>query len=215
MKSLAEALPPEIAQRIHPEWRKNEADYWASRDKLIPQYRGQWIGFSDGAVIATGASPVEVFHAAHELARHPFVTCVGPEHEPCRMRPAVFLYDTAYSAEALPVVTVEFRTEPSTPGLLLDHVIADTGADATALPWSDCEQLGLDPVDGAPGLLGGVGDTVAPTLVFRAWAALDGSPFPCRLQADLGGRERILGRDVLNRLNVLFRGPAAEVVVEP
>ena len=168
MKSLVEALPPEIAQRIHPQWRKNEADYWASREELLRQYRGLWIGFSEGAVVAAGESPVEVFHTAHDLAKHPFVTCVGREHEPCRMRRVVFRYDTAYRGEALPVVTVEFRTEPSVPGLLLDHVIPDTGADATALPWSDCEQLGLDPADGAPSLLGGVGDTVAPTLVFRA-----------------------------------------------
>ena len=39
--------------------------------------------------------------------------------------------------------------------------------------------------------------------------------FPCRLQADFGGTERILGRDVLNRLDVLFRGPAREVVINP
>ena len=99
--------------------------------------------------------------------------------------------------------------------MVLDQVIADTGADATALPWSDCKRLGFDPADGAPGLLGGVGDTVAPTLVFPAWAALAGNPFPCRLQADFSGQERILGRDVLNRLDVLFRGPAGEVVVDP
>ena len=30
-----------------------------------------------------------------------------------------------------------------------------------------------------------------------------------------GGRERILGRDVLNRIDVLFRGPAGEIVVNP
>jgi hypothetical protein len=35
------------------------------------------------------------------------------------------------------------------------------------------------------------------------------------LQADFVGQERILGRDVLNRLDVLFRGPAGEVVVNP
>src|SRR5438552_6458216 len=54
MKSLADALPPEIARQIHPDWRKNEAAYWAVRDQLIRQYQGQWIGFADGAVIASG-----------------------------------------------------------------------------------------------------------------------------------------------------------------
>jgi hypothetical protein len=96
MKSLVDGLPPEIAKRIHPEWRKNEAGYWAKRDGLLSQYCGQWIGFSNGAVIAAGTSPVEVFHAAHDFVKHPLVTCVGREHEPSRMRRAVFQYDTSY-----------------------------------------------------------------------------------------------------------------------
>ena len=44
--------------------------------------------------------------------------------------------------------------------MVFDRVIVDTGADASALPWSDCERLELDPRDGAPGLMGGVGETV-------------------------------------------------------
>ncbi len=88
MKSLADALPPEIARQIDPNWRKNEAAYWAVRDELLGQYRGQWIGFADGAVIASGASPVAVFHAAEAVGRSPFVTCVGREDEPVRMRRA-------------------------------------------------------------------------------------------------------------------------------
>src|SRR5438094_804268 len=75
MKSLADELPPEIAQQIDPEWRKNEAEYWAGRDQLLRQYQGQWIGFADGRVIASGTSPVAVFHAAEASERHPFVTC--------------------------------------------------------------------------------------------------------------------------------------------
>ena len=64
MKSPADALPPEIAREIDPDWRKNEAAYWAVRDQLLSQYQDQWIGFADGAVIASGSSPVAVFHAA-------------------------------------------------------------------------------------------------------------------------------------------------------
>jgi hypothetical protein len=90
MESLADLLPPEIAQQIHPDWRKNEMAYWAARDQLLPQYRGQWIGFADGAVVAAGTSPVAVFHAAEAAAPHPFVTCVGREDEPCRMRRVAF-----------------------------------------------------------------------------------------------------------------------------
>src|SRR5271168_2780715 len=88
MKSLADGLPPEIAQQIHPDWRKNEAAYWAVRDQLLEQYQGQWIGFADGRVVASGTSPVTVFHAAEATGLHPFFICVGREETPCRIRRA-------------------------------------------------------------------------------------------------------------------------------
>jgi hypothetical protein len=215
MKSLADLLPPEIARLIHPAWRKNEADYWAVRDQLLAQYRDRWIGFADGAVIASGTSPVAVFHAAEASGRHPFVTCVGREDEPTRMRRASFPYDASYAGEPLPVLPVEFRTVSGVPGVVLDGVIADTGADASALPWADCQRLQLDPRQGRPIQMSGVAGGAAMALQFHAWVYLDGQEYPCRLHGDLVGRERILGRDVLNRLEALFRGPAGEVVVNP
>lgn len=86
MKSIADQLPAEIAQQLHPDRRKNEAAYWEVRDQLLDQYRGQWIGFAEGAVVASGSSPVAVFHAAEATGRHPFFICVGREHKPCRVR---------------------------------------------------------------------------------------------------------------------------------
>src|SRR5438552_17767508 len=86
MKSLADALPPEIGRQIHPDWRKNEAAYWAVRDQLLGQYQGQWIGFADGRVVASGTRPVVVLHAAHKGAEHPYVIRVGHENEPSRIR---------------------------------------------------------------------------------------------------------------------------------
>jgi hypothetical protein len=215
MKSLVDNLPPDIARQIHPDWRKNEADYWAVRDCLLSQYQNQWIGFADGKVIASGSSPVAVFHAAEQSGRHPFVTCVGREDEPCRMRRVSFPYDASYPGEALPILTVEFRPVSGSPGVSLDRLIADTGADASALPWVDCQQLQLNPTQGRPGWMGGVAGGAAPTLFFPVWVAVDGQEYPCRLQADFLGNERILGRDVLNRLEVLFRGPSGELVVNP
>ncbi|HEV3262575.1 MAG TPA: hypothetical protein VG013_37330 [Gemmataceae bacterium] len=104
MKSLADGLPPEIARQIYPDWRKNEAAYWAVRAQLLGQYQGQWIGFADGVVVASGTRPVVVFHAAHQAAAHPYVICVGREEEPYRMRRANFAYDTSYPGEASPVI---------------------------------------------------------------------------------------------------------------
>jgi hypothetical protein len=88
MRSLADSLPSDIARQINPDWRKNEAAYWAVRDKLLNQYHGQWIGFANGAVITAGTSPVAMFHAAEATACSPFVTCVGYEHQPTKMRRA-------------------------------------------------------------------------------------------------------------------------------
>jgi hypothetical protein len=89
------------------------------------------------------------------------------------------------------------------------------GADASALPWLDCQRLALTPSQGRPGVMGGVAGGTAPTLHFSVWVYLDGQEYPCRLQADFLGTERILGRDVLNQLEAMFRGPAGEVIVNP
>jgi len=215
MKSLADALPPEIARKIHPDWRKNEAAYWSMRDQLLGQYQGRWIAFADGAVIAACRTSLEVLHTPGVVERHPFMICVGREDQPYRIRRATFAYDPTYPGQALPLLSAEFRSVSGSAGLVLDRVIPDTGADVSVLPWSDCQQLHLDPAVGVSGVMGGVGGAGAPTLGFPVWVWLDGQEYPCQLQADFAGQERILGRDVLNRMDVLFRGPSGEVVLNP
>jgi hypothetical protein len=163
VRSLIEGLPPEIANRIHPDWRKNETEYWAQRGTLLEKYADQWIGFAEGRVIVSGTSPVEVFHAAQASGKHPFVTRVGHENEPNRMRRVSFPYDPTYPNEPFTCNEGRIPQQLSTPGLVLEHVIPDTGADASAIPWSDCERLALDPGDGIPGLMGGVGERSIPT----------------------------------------------------
>jgi hypothetical protein len=94
MASFVDQLPPEIARQLHPDRRRNEADYRAMREQLLAQYDGQWVGFTDGQVIASGTSPVAVFHAAEASGRHPFVVCVGKEDVPTRIRLAMFPYNS-------------------------------------------------------------------------------------------------------------------------
>jgi hypothetical protein len=215
MKSIADQLPPEIARHIHPDRRKNETAYWAVRDQLLDQYRGQWIGFADGSVVASGSSPVAVFHTAEATGLHPFFICVGREDEPSRIRRATFPYDAGYPGEALPLVGVEFRQASGSTGVVLDRVIPDAGADASVLPWVDCQLLQLTPALGVQSLISGVAGSSSASLAFRIWAWLDGQEYPCRMQADFVGSERTLGREVLNRLEILFRGPSSEVIVNP
>lgn len=78
-------LPPDIVAQIHPDRRANEQAYWAARDTLLTQYAGQWVGFADGRVVASGRSPVAVLAAAEATGLRPFLTCVGREGEPDRV----------------------------------------------------------------------------------------------------------------------------------
>jgi hypothetical protein len=63
---------------------------------------------------------------------------------------ANFAYDTNYPAEALPVIRAEFRRFRVVPGLMLDHVIPDTGAGTTALPWVNGLSLRVWQISMAP-----------------------------------------------------------------
>src|SRR5262245_13085965 len=117
MKSLADQLPPEIASRIHADWRKNEQEYWAARDKLLADYQGTWIAYAAGSVVAAASTPLEVFLAIQKSTGHPFVIRVGHENEPWyRIRRASFPYDTGYASGALPVVSAEFRSSSGSSG---------------------------------------------------------------------------------------------------
>ena len=111
MKSIADQLPAEIAKQIHPDRRKNEAEYWVVRDKLLGQYSGKWIGFAEGVVVASGSSPVAVFHAAEVTGLHPFFIYVGREDEPCRIRPVTFPYAASDPGEVSPLIHVEFQRD--------------------------------------------------------------------------------------------------------
>ncbi len=157
MTYIFEQLPPELAQRLHPDRRKNEIDYWAMREQLVGQYRDQWIGFAEGRVVASGKSPAIVLRDSEATGLHPFFICVGREDEPCRIRRTRFEYDTSYPGEALPYISAEFRRNSGLQGVILDRVIPDTGADGSVLPWEDCKLLNLSPDQGVQGFMGGVG----------------------------------------------------------
>ena len=125
MNSIADQLPTDIARQIHPDRRKNEAGYWTLRDQLLDQYFGQWIGFADGVVIASGSSPVTVFQAAEASGLHPFLICVGKEEQPCRIRRTSFPYDATYAGEALPLISVT----------------SGRGADASGWPLNESSRI--------------------------------------------------------------------------
>ena len=98
-----------VCDKAHSDRRKNEAAYWAVRDQLVQQYHGQWIGFADGKVIASGSSPVAVFHAVEASGKRLFLVRVGNEEQPCRTRRVAFLTEM-FSPRRPSASSVSWRT---------------------------------------------------------------------------------------------------------
>lgn len=113
------------------------------------------------------------------------------------------------------MISIEVRGASGVAGSVLDRVIADTGADTSVLPWADCQQLQLDPTQGVPGLMWGVAGGSATTLGFAAWVNWMGKSIRVNSTRISSEAIALLGRDVLNSLDILFRGPSGEVVVNP
>jgi hypothetical protein len=53
------------------------------------------------------------------------------------------------------------------------------------------------------------------TMIYTAWAEIDGNRYAALVRPVAGGQERIVGRDVLNQVRMLFDGPAGRVIVDP
>lgn len=101
MKYLFEQLPPDIAAQLHPDRKANEIAYWAAREELRAQYEGEWVGFADGRVVASGRIPVDVIHDGEQTGLYPFYICVGKEDQPCKIRRATIANDTNYPGQPL------------------------------------------------------------------------------------------------------------------
>jgi hypothetical protein len=109
VESPADKCLSEIARQIHPDRHMNEVDSWSVREQFLAPYRGPWISFAEGAVIAFDTSPVAVFHAAAAIGLHLFVAWVAREGEPCRMRRVSCPDDATCPGEPLPVLSVAFH----------------------------------------------------------------------------------------------------------
>jgi hypothetical protein len=83
------------------------------------------------------------------------------------------------------------------------------------LPKNDCSAIDLFSSPYFTAVSSGVVGSSVTTLIYRGKAEIDGNRYPALIQPVAGGQERILGRDVLNQLRVLFDGPGARVVVDP
>jgi len=209
-------LPPEQRQRVHADFLANEETYLSLRDSLLRTHRGQWVAIHNGKVIAADASLLKVSEAVTAENGHPYIARVGEEDQTVfRVRHASFAYDSNYQPFALPRVTVTFSNDIASHAQTFADVIPDTGADLSVLPHADCAVIDLFNSPYLTGLTSGVLGGGGPALIYRGHAEIDGNRYTALIQPVAGGNERIVGRDVLNQLRVLFDGPSRQVTVDP
>jgi predicted aspartyl protease len=211
----SQQLSPTLKKRLHKTFLENERLYWQTREHLLHQYHGQWVAFVGGEVIASGDDLLNVTDRAGEQDAHAYITRVGQENRLVfAIRRSEFGYDTAYQPFALPQAEVIFSNYQGTGLQFYPDVVPDTGADISALPENDCDVIDLF---GSPRLLSltrGVMGTGAATLVYRGHAEIAGVRYRALIHPIPGGKERILGREVLNQLKVTFDGPRKKVVLD-
>ena len=216
LRTQTSNLPPEQQQRLHADFLANEQAYLQMRDGLLSRHRGQWVAVHQGKVIAADANLLTVMDAAAQSGGHPYIALVGAEEQAVfRVRRAAFAYDQAYQPFALPRMTVTFSNFAGTHSQTAPDVIPDTGADLSVLPDSDCAAIDLYSSPYLTGLSRGVLGATITALIYRGLAEIAGNRFAALIQPIVGGQERIVGRDVLNHLRLLFDGPAGQVIVDP
>jgi len=211
----SQQLSPTLKKRLHKAFLENERLYWQTRDRLLHQYQGQWVAAVGGKVIASGDDLLDVTDQAGEKDPHAYITRVGQESNfAFAIRRSEFGYDTAYQPFALPQVEAVFSNYRGTGLQFYPDVVPDTGADISALPESDCDVIDLF---GSPHLLSlarGVMGPQSATLVYRGYVEIASTRYRALIHPVPGGKERILGREVLNQLKVTFDGPQKKVILD-
>jgi len=216
LRTATSNLPPEQQQRLHADFLANEADYLRMRDRLLNQYRGQWVAIQGGHVISASKDLQVVTEKAAALGGHPYIAFVGGEEQIVfRVRRVEFQYDTSYQPVSLPRVTVAFSNFAQTHSQTFGDVVPDIGADLCVLPDSDCNSFDLFSSPYFTAISSGVVGASVTTLIYHGKAAVAGGLFSALIQPVAQGQDRLIGRDVLNQLRVLFDGPAQKVVIDP
>lgn len=206
-------LPPAHKKHLHQDFLQNERDYWKMRDRLMQEYPGQWVAIYGGRVIANGDDLFDVTDEVGKRGCHAYIARVGEEDSLVfTIRRREFDYDVTYTPFSLPRIEVAFSNYHRTRRHLYPDVIPDTGADLSVLPEEDCLVIDLFSSPYLMSLIRGVLGPSVTTLVYRGYVEINGALYRSLIQPITGGRDRILGRDVLNQAKVTFDGPRRKVI---
>ena len=206
-------LPLTHKEYLHQDFLENEREYWKMRDRLMREYQAQWVAIHGGKVVASGDDLFNVTDEVGKLGCHAYIARVGEEESIVfTIRRREFSYDVSYKPFALPRVEVAFSNYHRTGRRLYPDVIPDTGGDLSILPEEDCLAIDLFRSPYLISLTRGVLGPSVTTLVFRGNVEINGVLYRSLIQPVPEGKERILGRDVLNQVKVTFDGPRSKVI---
>ena len=206
-------LPLTHRKYLHQDFLENERDYWKMRDRLVREYQGQWVAVHGGKVMASSDDLFDVTDEVGKLGCHAYIARVGEEQSLVfTIRRREFSYDVSYRPFALPRVKAAFSNFHRTGRYLYPDVIPDTGGDLSILPEKDCLAIDLFSSPYFISLIRGVLGPSVTTLVYRGNVEINGVLYRSLIQPVPGGKERILGRDVLNQVKVTFDGPLRKVI---
>ena len=198
---------------LHQDFLENERDYWKMRDELMREYQGQWVAIHRGKVIASDDDLFDVTDEVGKLGCHAYIARVGDEESIVfTVRRREFSYDVNYRPFPLPRIEAAFANYHRTGRLLYQDVIPDTGGDLSVLPEDDCLAIDLFNSPYLISLTRGVLGPSVTTLLYRGNVEINGILYRSLIQPALEGKERILGRDVLNQIKVTFDGPRRKVI---
>jgi len=193
-------LPLTHKKYLHQDFLDNESDYWKRRDQLLQRYYGQWVAIHGGQVVAHGNDLLDVLDGVGKLGCHAYVACVGQEDSVIfTIRRIVQRCRGAREQRCSPL------PRSSAPGLPCSRA-------HWALPEDDCLAIDLFSSPYLMSLARGVLGPSVSTLVYRGNVEINGTFYRSLIQPIPGGRERILGRDVLNQVKVTFDGPRRKVI---
>ena len=111
-KTQTRHLPEVQKKRLHPDFVKNEQQYWRMRGELFKQYQGKWVAIHQGRVVAVSQDIFNITDQVGELGCHAYIAKVGKEDKVVfQVRRKDFAYDTSYQLFALPQVDVTFSNK--------------------------------------------------------------------------------------------------------
>ena len=207
----SEQLPEQLRRLLSDAYLSNERAYWQQRERLVQQFPNKWVAVYNGQVVAVAETMTTVMdQVGQQGLGDAYIEKVGGEFDTVvtiRQRTNIqFAYDNSYSPP-IPCVEVSFSNFQQTHQATFDSVIPDTGADSTVLPLNDCAAFSLFSSPFYSSLSRGIDSAPTPTLLYRAFAEINGHSYPALIEAHPSYHERLLGRDVMNALVAIFDGP--------